>query len=202
MKRVAITFDDGPNGEYTLQILQILKDHHIKATFFFPGKNLERQPDIAKKALEGGNLIGNHTYGHPHLNELKPYEISWQIGKSEEIFREVLGIRPAFFRAPYGELDQAAEEILKVRSYNIVDWDRECYSRDWRDISAQEIADITTARAKDGSILLLHDGRNVRESEPRDNVVEALPMVISILQGKGFEIVRLDELDRFPLPRE
>jgi len=194
MKKVAITFDDGPNGQYTLQTLKTLREYDIKAAFFFPARNMERQPHIARQAQKEGHLIGNHTYSHPHLSRLDYYEINWQISKSEEVFEEVLGIYPKFFRAPYGECDDGIEEILRSRLYNIADWDRDCYSKDWRDISAEEIRDISTEKAKDGSIILLHDGRNIKKSEPRNNMLNALPDIISTLRKKGFKIVRLDKL--------
>ncbi|NQT95389.1 MAG: polysaccharide deacetylase family protein [Candidatus Omnitrophica bacterium] len=194
MKQVALTFDDGPNGEYTLQTLQILKTNDIKAAFFFPAKNVERQPEIAKRTLEEGHLIGNHTYDHPHLSRLKPDEIRWQAEKSENIFKEVLGIKPKLFRPPYGDYNDEAKSILEEKKYTIVDWDMDCYSRDWRDISSDEIVDIATKKAQDGSILLLHDGRNIRETGVRKNAVEALPGIIRVLRKRGFDIVRLDEL--------
>jgi len=98
VKKACLTFDDGPNGEYTLQILDILEKHKKKALFFFPAMNVERQPDIALSVQTQGHLIGNHTYDHPHLNTLTKEQVLWQIERSEEIFQSILGIIPKYFR--------------------------------------------------------------------------------------------------------
>ena len=194
MKQCAITFDDGPNGDYTLQILDILAQHSIKATFFFPGKNIERLPDIAVKVRDSGHAIGNHTYSHPHLNSLTKEEIILEIEKSEEIFKSILDIKPSYFRPPYGEYNIVSEDIIKNRGYELILWDMDCYPRDWQNPTSETITDISTKKAKDGSIILLHDGRNIKADANRKNTVEALPHMITILRNKGFDIVSLDQL--------
>ena len=194
IKRCALTFDDGPNGEYTLRILEILKAHNVKAAFFFPGKNIERLPEIALMAKDQGHIIGNHTYDHPHLNTLTVDQILFQIEKSEKVFKEHLDLKPRYFRPPYGEYNRTAERIIKEKGYNLVLWDMDCYSMDWLNPEAKTIAGISTAKAKDGSIILLHDGRNTISDEPRHNTVKALKMIIPTLKKKGFDIVTLDKI--------
>jgi len=193
-KQTALTFDDGPNGEYTLQILDILKAHNVKAAFFFPGKNIERFPEIAVGARDQGHIIGNHTYNHPHLNLLTADQVLSQIEKSEKIFKKHLDLKPRYFRPPYGEYNRTAEKIIKEKGYKLVLWDMECYSMDWLNPEARTIVEISTAKAKDGSIILLHDGRNTTSNEPRHNTVEALKMIIPVLKKKGFDIVTLDKI--------
>ena len=194
MKQCAITFDDGPNGEYTLQILDILAQHSIKATFFFPGKNIKRLPDIAMKVRDSCHAMGSHTYSHPHLNSLTEEEIILEIEKSEDIFKSILGIKPIYFRPPYGEYNTASEDIIKNRGYELILWDMDCCSRDWQNPTPETIIDISTKNIKDGSIILLHDGRNIKADENRKNTVEALPQIITRLRNKGFDIVSLDQL--------
>ena len=193
-KQAALTFDDGPNGEYTLQILDILKAYNVKAAFFFLAKNIERLPKVAIAAKTQGHIIGNHTYDHPHLNLLTADQILSQIEKSEKIFEEVLDVRPQYFRPPYGEYNETVEKIIKEKGYKLVLWDMECYSMDWLDHAPEIIADISTAKAKDGSIILLHDGRNIKENVPRHNTIEALKQIIPVLKQKGFDIVTLDKI--------
>ena len=195
-KQIALTFDDGPNGEYTLQILEILKQHNVKAAFFFPAKNIERQPEIALLVKEQGHTIGNHTYDHPHLNLLTEGYVLSQIEKSEKIFKEILHIKPRYFRPPYGEYNQTVEGIINKKGYKLVLWDMECYSMDWLEQPPEKIAEISTAKARDGSIILLHDGRNVKENVPRNNTIEALKQIIPVLKQKGFDIVTLDQICR------
>jgi peptidoglycan-N-acetylglucosamine deacetylase len=193
-KQAALTFDDGPNGEYTLQIFEILKTHNVKAAFFFPAKNIERFPEIARMAKEQGHIIGNHTYDHPHLNQLTHNHVLEQIEKSERICKEMLDLKPRYFRPPYGEYNETVENIIKQKGYKLVLWDMDCYSMDWLDQAPERIAGISTAKVKDGSIILLHDGRNIKENVPRDNTVKALKQIIPALKQKGFEITTLDQI--------
>ena len=196
LKQAALTFDDGPNGEYTLQILDILKLHDVKAAFFFPAKNIERQPGIALMVKEHGHIIGNHTYDHPHLNFLTEGQILSQIEKSEKVFKEVLDIKPRYFRPPYGEYNKIAQRIITEKGYKLVLWDMACYSMDWLNRAPEVIADISTAKAKDGSIILLHDGRNIKEDVPSSNTIEALKIIIPNLKEKGLSLVTLDQICR------
>jgi peptidoglycan-N-acetylglucosamine deacetylase len=194
VKKVALTFDDGPNGEHTLAILEILKSHNLKAAFFFPAKNVERLPEIALMAKNQGHIIGNHTYDHPHLNTLTADQIRLQIEKAERVFAKVLDLQPRYFRPPYGEYNKTVEAIIKEKGYRLVLWDMACYSMDWQNPSSDVIAEISTDRARNGSIILLHDGRNIMENQPRDNTVEALRLIIPRLLKKGFEITTLDNI--------
>jgi peptidoglycan-N-acetylglucosamine deacetylase len=191
-KQVAITFDDGPNGEYTLQILEILKQHKVKAAFFFPAKNVLRWPEIALLAKSQGHIIGNHTYDHPHLNLLSRDQILSQIEQAEQIYKDMLDLRPRYFRPPYGEYNNIVEEIIREKGYRLILWDMACYSMDWKNPPVDIIADISIAKARDNSIILLHDGRNIIENEPRRNTVEALKIIIPTLRERGFEIATLD----------
>jgi peptidoglycan/xylan/chitin deacetylase (PgdA/CDA1 family) len=191
-KRIALTFDDGPNGKYTLKILDILKRYRIKACFFLLGKNVERLPEIAKKIKSQGHLIGSHTYSHPRLKRLKSEQISRQIERCEKIFKLVLRIKPRFFRPPYGEYNKRVEDIVRKRGYKMALWDT-C-AEDWKDPPARLITKHITAQAKDNSIILLHDGANINIGQSRSNTVNALPHIIKSLRKKRFRIMRLDRL--------
>jgi peptidoglycan-N-acetylglucosamine deacetylase len=196
VKKAALTFDDGPNGQYTLAILEILKSYNLKAAFFFPAKNIERLPEIANMAKQQGHIIGNHTYDHPHLNTLTADQVLSQIERSERVFKQVLDLKPQYFRPPYGEYNKTVELILQEKGYRLVLWDMACCSMDWQNPAPDIITEASTARAKDGSIILLHDGRNIMENQPRGNTVEALEPIISRLLQRGFQITTLDNICR------
>jgi peptidoglycan-N-acetylglucosamine deacetylase len=195
-KQAALTFDDGPNGDSTLRILKILQGHDIKAAFFFPAKNIERQPDIALMVKRQGHIIGSHTYDHPHLNLLTKSQVLFQIEKSEKVFKEILDMKPRYFRPPYGEYNEIVQRIITEKGYKLVLWDMECYSMDWLDQPPETIAAISTTNVKDGSIILLHDGRNIKENVSRDNTIEALKIIIPNLKQKGFGFVTLGHICR------
>jgi len=192
MKKAALTFDDGPNGRYTLKILDTLKKHKVKACFFLLGKNAEYYPHIAERIKEQGHLIGNHTYSHRHLKRLGPKGILWQMEKAEAVYKNILNLKMKFFRPPYGEYNKAVEKIIKSKGYTLVGWGPS--AGDWENPSPEIIVERITSQAKDGSIILLHDGASIRHGESRINTVRALPEIIRILKDKGFRLVRLDKL--------
>jgi len=192
MKRIALTFDDGPNGRYTTKILDILKTHKIKACFFLLAKNVEYYPAIAKRIKKERHLIGSHGYGHKDLTALKSAEVLLEIEEAEQIYKRILNLCPGFFRPPYGKHNKTVERIVKKKGYSLIDWDVD--ARDWRGPSSSAIVDRIVSATKDGSIILLHDGANIRHGESRISTMRALPGIIERLKKKGFRFVRLDRL--------
>jgi peptidoglycan/xylan/chitin deacetylase (PgdA/CDA1 family) len=192
MKKVALTFDDGPNGKYTLKALEVLKEHDIRACFFLLGKNVERDPQTALRVKEAGHVIGNHSYNHPHFKDISLTQALQQIERTEEIFRQFLDIKPEYIRAPYGEYSVELEKTLKEKGYTLVGWD--CCAEDWKNPSPTLIVTRITLKAKDNSIILLHDGASIRMGESRIRTVQALPDIIKTLKANDFKIVGLDEI--------
>lgn len=194
MRQASLTFDDGPNGRYTLQILDILKQYRLKACFFLLGKNVEYYPHIARRIRRQGHLIGNHSYSHKHMKELSLVQAKEEIEKAEEVYEKILGHKPRYFRAPYGEYKSAIKPYLRAKGYRLIGWGP-C-GCDWQAGSPKEIVDNIVDAVKDGSIILMHDGSNIRHNRSRINTVKALPKIIEILKSRDFNIVRLDRLCR------
>ncbi len=189
VKKISLTFDDGPNNTYTPKVLEILNRYNIKATFFMLGENIKRFPDIARKAAASGHTIGNHTYRHPNLyiTNLSETEIREEIDSTALIIEEITGKKPNLFRSPYNYLDEELISILKEKKYNIISW---TYApRDWEDISSNKILQRVLENVTTGAIFLLHDGGG-----NRSETVKALPIIIEGLQKQGFEFVDLPEL--------
>ncbi|UCH11973.1 MAG: polysaccharide deacetylase family protein [Candidatus Omnitrophota bacterium] len=184
MKRIILTFDDGPNPPYTSIILNILKKYRIKAIFFLLGHNVKLHPKVALMIKEEGHIIGNHTFSHKDLKKLPKTGIKKQIIEAEKVFLGVLGIKPAFFRAPYGFYDKKAEDIIKKRGYRIVNWDID--PEDWKNPPAKIIAERVISQAKHKSIIVLHDGSNIRQARPRRETTAALEIIMKKLKNKGF----------------
>ncbi|RQD74624.1 MAG: polysaccharide deacetylase [Candidatus Syntrophonatronum acetioxidans] len=194
LNAVAITFDDGPDPFYTPQILDILKEKEIKATFFMVGKHVELYPDIARKIVEEGHDIGNHTYSHRNLLFLDRERALEEIVKAEEAIIEATGERPRYFRPPRGLYSLAVRDIMEEREYKMILWSLS--SRDWAEISAREITGHILNDVTGGDILLFHDsgGLVARVGGDRRNTVKALPRVIEELSQRGYQFVTVSEL--------
>ena len=151
---------------------------------------MEYYPQIARRIKRESHLIGNHTYSHQHLNKLKPENILWQIERAEEAYKKILNLRPGFFRPPYGEDSRKIKDLARSKGYKLTGWD--CCADDWENPSAKIIFERIASQAKDGSIILLHDGANISHARSRRNTVLALPRIITTLKARGFKFVRLD----------
>ena len=191
--KIALTFDDGPQAAYTPQILDILKTHNVKATFFLIGKNVEASPELAKRILEEGHLIGNHTYTHPDLRLQNKEQIRQQMLKTEKAIHNATGYNPHLFRPPYG-MDNS-QVFLEVGSsgYVIVKWSVSGLNGR-QDAPFNKIVKRVVDNTENGSIILLHDGNRLSNKTDRSQIVKALPIIIETLKEKGYQFVTIDEL--------
>jgi len=195
-KVVYLTFHDGPS-ENTLKILDILKNKNVKASFFLIGENVERFPNIVKRIVEGGHVVGNHTYTHRHLEELSNQEILNEILRTENVILKYAGIKPKFFAAPYlhtyTEALQRIYTISEGDGYININWSVD--PEDWRNVGADYIIENIVKKTDKGSILLLHDGIEDDDlSKKKEQTVIALPEIIDRLRKKGFKFLDLDSL--------
>ncbi|MHB1126324.1 MAG: polysaccharide deacetylase family protein [Bacillota bacterium] len=193
-KLVALTFDDGPDPLYTQQILDILGERDIMGTFFLLGRHVENYPEIARRIVDEGHEIGNHTYSHYNMLKAPPARIEEEIVKGEEAIERVTGERPALFRPPRGVYDANTQKVLRERGYNLILWSLS--SRDWLEISARDIHNNIMARAKPGEIILFHDSGNLFRSSggSRLNTVTALPTIIDELERQGYSFVTVTQM--------
>ena len=192
-KKIALTFDDGPNQPYTSQILDILKTYNIKATFFLIGKNVEAYPEVVKRMVKEGHSIGNHTYSHPELVLKLKSQIERQIKKAEEIIFKVTGIRPYLFRPPYGLDNPWVFVEAEKMGYLIIKWSVSG-GNGGKEISYDKILNKVLSKVENGSIILLHDGNRLIKEADRSQLVRALPLIIEILENKGYQFVTIPEL--------
>ncbi|MDN5302958.1 MAG: peptidoglycan-N-acetylglucosamine deacetylase [Thermoanaerobacteraceae bacterium] len=193
-KYVALTFDDGPDPVYTPEILDILKEKNVPATFFLIGKNVEAYPDIAKRIVREGHSIGNHTYTHKSLIPLSGRATWEEIKKAEKAIEDATGIRPTLFRPPRGVYSSYATKLLRDERYTIVLWD--VSAMDWAELPPKSIITNITGRIKPGSIILLHDSGDlvIFKGGNRSSTVKALPEIIDNLRTGGYEFVTVDQM--------
>jgi peptidoglycan/xylan/chitin deacetylase (PgdA/CDA1 family) len=189
-REVAITFDDGPDDPYTLEIARILDARGAKGTFFMVGKALDRRPDIARALRADGHLLGNHSYHHDEWRWLDPRYP--ELDRTQTAFRHNLGVCPTFYRAPHGQHTPFLAHVVGDRGMTMVGW--EVSSGDWNTRDAGLVARRTLDKVKPGSIIVLHDGLDGSVTADRSVLVRAVPMILDGLERRGLKPVRLDAL--------
>lgn len=187
---VALTFDDGPS-EDTEELLEVLRRYRTKATFFMLGRQVELFPKIARRVIEEGHEVGNHSYSHPiylfrGLNETRE-----QLERAQEIITKATGAQPRFARPPGGVRTPAYFAAARQLGLRTVQWS--VAGLDWKQRTGTEIAARVLAEAQAGSIILLHDGDSARKRD-RSATVAALPIIIEGLQARGLTVVPLPHL--------
>jgi peptidoglycan/xylan/chitin deacetylase (PgdA/CDA1 family) len=190
--RVALTFDDGPNEPFTSQILDILKERRVRATFFVAGSNCRRFPGAVERLAQDGHEIGNHTWTHEVLPLKSPSRIEEEIRKTSDIIEKLTGKRPDLFRAPHGWRNPWTNAVSRRCGCVPVAWTLGVWDTDRPGAGA--IARRTLRGARDGCVILLHDGRGVEDGPDTSQLVEALPAIIDELQRRGFRMVSLSQM--------
>jgi len=192
--RIALTFDDGPNEPYTSRVLSILERYKIKATFFVIGQNARRYPEVCRRIVAAGNVIGNHSYHHYKSLCLRwGKAVARDIELAHQAIYECTGFEPKLFRPPHGFRTPWLMRTVHHLGYTVVTWDN--MTGDWKaNKSGEEIGQTIVQRAKPGSVIVLHDGRNSRPSYDRSQMLQALPFVIETLEERGFDFVTIPEL--------
>lgn len=191
---VALTFDDGPDPAYTPQILDILREKDVRATFFMVGRHVEAYPEIARRIVAEGHDIGNHTYTHRSLVPLGPERTGYEIERAEEAITAVTGGRSYLLRPPRGLYSASAMEESRKGQYTMVLWSLS--PRDWAGATATDIVRSVLAHTKNGEIILLHDSGSLISASGGDrrNTVKALPEIIDGLRARGYEFVTMNEM--------
>jgi peptidoglycan/xylan/chitin deacetylase (PgdA/CDA1 family) len=193
-RRVALTFDDGPAEPFTGQILDILRDERVPATFFCCGKNVERFPKLVRRMEAEGHAVGNHTYSHPLFYLKRRAVIETELDRTQDVIQGVIGHLPRLFRPPYGVRWFGLFPALRQRGLTNVQWSDTGY--DWiTRYSPAEMARKALARLAPGAVILLHDGREPRAPGEIDAsaTVAALPAILEGARAAGFSFVPLEQ---------
>lgn len=190
-KRVALTFDDVPDRLFTLQVLDVLKSEGVKATFFVVGNRAKDNPDIIKRMLDDGHVLGNHSYSHANLNKVSDEEFHHEVLKTQEIVKDITdGYQMKYIRPPYGNIREKQIEWLVSQNIKVVNWNVD--SLDWTQIDADEVEKNIMSQVKSGSIILQHGAGGV--GEDLTGTVQALPRIVKRLREQGMEFVTLPQL--------
>ena len=190
--RVALTFDDGPDGKYTPKVLDILSQYGVTATFFVVGVQAERYPDVLARIRDEGHEIGSHGYAHADMGRMTAAAAAEDLRLADEAIREAADIVPTLFRPPYGSVSETLRTVLSEAGKTLVRWNVD--PRDWDGTPAETIASHVLEHAKDGAVILLHSfgGKNSDLS----GTMESLPVIIEGLLAQGYELVTVSGLER------
>ena len=185
--KIALTFDDGPHPKITHDILDVLKKHGIKATFFVIGENIDHYEGALKRAINEGHEIGNHTNSHAILSSIDKEKIEYEIKECERKIKDKTGYESKLIRPPCGLYDDKLLKLAISNDYKIILWNVDTH--DWAHKSSQCIIETVDKNVKGGDIILFHDyisGKN--------NNIVALEKLIPMLKRCGYEFVTVSEL--------
>ncbi len=197
---VLLTFDDGPDPTYTPDVLDILKQENVPATFFLIGGMVGANSELVQRMVAEGHTIGSHSYTHPDFSQLTPLRLKLELALSQMMLKHVTGRETFLMRLPYatgtgpydGRLTAPIREVTD-RGYILALED--ISPRDWEQLDADKIVSqvLAATRSGEGKVLVLHDGGG-----PRDNVVEALPKLIHELRARGYTFIDTPEVIGVP----
>ena len=185
--KIALTFDDGPHPRYTPQILDILDEYNIKATFFVVGVNAKYYPEALELIAQRGHEIANHTYTHPHVSSIDTEKLKREVEDCESEILSLVDERTKLFRPPEGMIDESILGALSKLDYKVVLWNID--TRDWAHTPAEKISEHVISNISDGDIILMHDyiGRN-------SPTPQALRLFLPVLIERGYKFVTISEL--------
>ncbi|MBW5445704.1 polysaccharide deacetylase family protein [Cohnella sp. CFH 77786] len=190
-KVVALTFDDGPDGKYTPQVLDILKKYNVKATFFVVGKQVEKYPDVTLRIVREGHDIGNHSWSHQDLTKLTGQALDDEIDRTQEAVAQAAGgYTPDLVRAPYGAISDSLLDYLHDRKFHHVYWSVD--PRDWAGTPVAAMRENIRKHVRPGSVILLHSFGGRKHAI--EHTVELLPQIIEDLRKAGYEFATVDEM--------
>ncbi len=182
-KVIALTFDDGP-GPHTAHLLDILDQYGAKATFFLIGSKVSGQASIVRSIQARGHQLGNHSWSHPELPKLPVDQIAGEVDRTNEAIRQATGVTPAILRPPYGAVNGAILEQLRLRGMSSILWSVD--TRDWADRNSEIVCSRAVAGARPGAIILMHD---IHQTS-----VGAVPCILSALKQQGYSFVTVQGL--------
>ena len=183
-KVIALTFDAAWGADKTQGIIDILNEYDADATFFLVGFWIDKYEEEVKAIAEAGLEIGNHSKNHLNMPRLNEDSIREEISSVNGRIEELTGVRPTFFRAPYGDYSNRLLTVVDELDMVGIQWSID--SLDWKGLSAKEIVERVVPKAKSGDIVLFHNNS--------DHVLDALPLVIMGLKNKGFRFVGLSDM--------
>nr|WP_243734911.1 N-acetylmuramoyl-L-alanine amidase [Paenibacillus turpanensis] len=189
-KRIALTFDDGPDEKETEQILDVLQKHQVKATFFIVGKQAEKHPELVLREANEGHELANHTYSHKYFTKnITEREIRDEIEDNQKLIFSITGKMTTYFRPPAGIYNEKIVNATLKAGHRMVLWSWNQETLDWDLPGSHTIANHVVKNAKGGDIVLLHD-----RVTGKSQTIAALDQLIPTLKEQGYTFVTLSEM--------
>ncbi len=184
-KKIALTFDDGPNSKYTLKVLKLLEDYDAKATFFCIGKHIEKLPKLLEQIKMEGHSIGNHSYSHRTTIDFKSTQ-GWleELKNTDQAIYKVIGQKPTLFRPPYGVTTPHLAKAIRVTGHYVIGWNIRSFDMALK--NPKSILKRLTKSIKPGSIILLHDSH--------EHIETVLEQLLQFLKKNDYQMVTVNEL--------
>jgi peptidoglycan/xylan/chitin deacetylase (PgdA/CDA1 family) len=179
--RVYLTFDDGPDPEWTPRVLDALEQAKVKATFFAVGQQAQRLPDLVRRVHDAGHAVGNHTFSHRHPWFMSQQSARAQVRDGANAISDVLGVAPRFYRPPHGRQRACMSDEAQRCGEQIVLWDVSAV--DWGPLGVVDSIEKRLNAVKGGDIVLMHDGQN-KHNRP-DQLLQILPLFLRKLADRG-----------------
>jgi peptidoglycan-N-acetylglucosamine deacetylase len=196
-RKIALTYDDGPNPVHTPQLMKLFEQYNARATFFLIGMWAEREPELIRELHAAGHAIGNHTYTHPRMPLLSMAAVTDELARCKAAV-EASGVQfsqvdgQALMRPPYGNRRPGTLRAMRASGYVPVTWSITCY--DWRRTATEDKIARRAARASEGDVILLHDGSNEEPAADRAYSVAATEDTLRKYSAEGYEFVTIPEL--------
>ena len=197
-KRLALTYDDGPNDPHTLRLLEVLAKYNVKATFFLIGRYVQQCPDIVREVANAGHIIGNHTFLHPNLIFSSASQTRSQLQQCQQAITQAIGQHSPLFRPPFGGRRPGTLHIARSLGLVPVMWN--VSGQDWKGYSADEIKQRIRRQLSGGDVILLHDGSHTAMGADRSQTIIATDVLIAEAKSEGFEFVTIPEMMKAAAP--
>ena len=190
-RKIALTYDDGPNDPHTLRLLDVLAKHGVHATFFMIGRYVAQRPEIARAVAAAGHEIGNHTWEHPNLIFCPAARVRREIEATGKALHDAVGEHSRWFRPPFGGRRPASLREVRRAGLEPVMWSVTSY--DWR-LPAARIEQKVRQHLRGGDVVLMHDGSHVRFGVDRSATVAATDAIIRRGKDEGYEFCAVQQL--------
>jgi len=190
-KKIALTYDDGPNDPHTLKLLEVLAEHDVRATFFMIGRYVRERPDIVREVARAGHVIGNHTFTHPLLIFESAAQTGIQLSECRSALKDAIGEHSNLFRPPFGGRRPTTLRVARDLGLETVMWNVTGY--DWNAPPAAKIEKKVARQMRGGDVILLHDGGYRKMGADRAQTVIATDHLIRQYKDQGYEFVAVEK---------